>query len=124
MCNRRAPVRLARHRPILVILAGNIPEKVHFRENNLLRHQVGSHPASIGDRSATHRFRESPVLTGDPLEHFAVQRRNQEPLTQTGIERLSGSALLQNAPLHRRCGQAGHADLAPRIVPDGIIATH
>ena len=35
-------------------------------------------------------------MTGDALEHFAVQRRNQEPLTQTEIERLSGSALLQN----------------------------
>jgi hypothetical protein len=85
MCNRRAPVRLARHRPILVILAGNIPEKRSFRECCLLRHQAGSHPVSIGDRSAIHRFRESLVTTGEPLEHSNTQRRDQEVLTEISI---------------------------------------
>jgi hypothetical protein len=63
-------------------------------------------------------------MTGDALEHFDVQRRNQELLTQTDIERLKDSALLQNTPLRRQCGQAGHSDPAARIVPDGVIATH
>jgi len=61
--------RWARHRPVPVMPVGNIPEKSLFRESSLLRHQVGPHSASIGDRSATHRFRESLVTTGDPLEH-------------------------------------------------------
>jgi hypothetical protein len=72
---------LARHRPIPVMPVGNFPEKAHFRESNLLRHQVGSHPASIGDRSATHRFRESLVTTGSPLEQPDVQQHSQEHLT-------------------------------------------
>jgi hypothetical protein len=55
-------------------------------------------------------------MTGDALEHLDVQRRNQELLTQTDIERLRGSALLQNTPYV--------GDVATRIVPDGVIATH
>jgi hypothetical protein len=76
---------LARHRPIPVMPVGNFPEKVHFRESNLLRHQVGSHPASIGDRSATHRFRESLVTAGSPLEQPYVQQHSQEHLTPLDI---------------------------------------
>ena len=76
---------LARHRSIPVMPVENFPEKVHFRESNLLQHQVGSHPASIGDRSATHRFRESPLTTGLPLEQPYVQRRSQEHLTPLAI---------------------------------------
>ena len=107
---------LARHRSIPVMPVENFPEKVHFRESNLLQHQVGSHPASIGDRSATHRFRESLVTTGSPLEQPDVQQHSQEHLTQVDILRLSDLAFLQTKCLRRRCGQAGHVDPAAGIV--------
>ena len=69
------------HRPVPGMPVENFPEKRSFRESGPLRHQAGPHPNSIGDRSATHRFRESLVKTGDLLEHPDIQRCIQGLLT-------------------------------------------